>query len=281
MTTQFELDHVGVAVRDLNRAATAYRRLGFTLTERSWHMTDLGDGLRAPSGTGNHCIILSKGYVELIAPTDPSYSGRLLSDLKRYEGIHLIALGVSDAVAARDSIAEASGAPAQIRRLSRPFSERGLSFQAEFDIIDPTSGIDEAHVFAIKHLTPEAIWQSHLMHHPNGSTELREIVIVADDPERRAARLSRLFGATMENAAVQLANGRVAYLDPRGFAGRFPDTRPPASPAAAAMSIAVARLDETAAFLAAEGLIPTRSGDRLVLDAAEACGAIIEFFEGA
>ena len=85
----FGLDHVGIAVRDLERAADLYRRLGFTLAERGYHTQPSARPGGAPErvGTENHCIMLRRGYLELIGITDPAlYEGRLRDDLARHEG---------------------------------------------------------------------------------------------------------------------------------------------------------------------------------------------------
>ena len=46
----FGLDHVGIAVRDLERAADLYRRLGFTLADRGYH-TQPSASARRRTGT--------------------------------------------------------------------------------------------------------------------------------------------------------------------------------------------------------------------------------------
>ena len=61
--TIFDLDHVGIAVRDLDAAAAAYRRLGFTLTQKSEHMTAGPDGTLVPAGTGNRCFKIGRAHV--------------------------------------------------------------------------------------------------------------------------------------------------------------------------------------------------------------------------
>ena len=62
---RLELDHVGVAVKSLDRGRDAYAKLGFTLAARSIH-----SGSRVPGGpvelwgSGNHCAMFREGYLE-------------------------------------------------------------------------------------------------------------------------------------------------------------------------------------------------------------------------
>src|SRR5206468_11277690 len=57
------IDHAMVLVRDLDRAAASWRRLGFTLTERGRH-TRLG--------THNHCMMLGRDYLEILGIVEPT-----------------------------------------------------------------------------------------------------------------------------------------------------------------------------------------------------------------
>ena len=67
-----ELDHVGVAVNDLDVGREVYERLGFTLTPRSIHSgSKTPGGPVEPWGSGNHCAMFRDGYLELIGLTDP------------------------------------------------------------------------------------------------------------------------------------------------------------------------------------------------------------------
>ena len=56
------IDHTLVGVRDLESARAAWSRLGFTVTPR---------GRPIGWGTGNYCVMLEEGYVELLGIVDP------------------------------------------------------------------------------------------------------------------------------------------------------------------------------------------------------------------
>ena len=98
MTTDIHLDHVLIAVRGLEPAAGAYRRLGFNLT---------AEGLHPGRGTHNRLIAFGPEYLELIAVHDPSttpFRSSMAGFLGRGEGLYMFALGTRDIAAAAAAI---------------------------------------------------------------------------------------------------------------------------------------------------------------------------------
>jgi hypothetical protein len=281
VTAGLDLDHLGIAVRDLDAAARSFRALGFTLTDKSFHVASPAPG--APSvrtGTGNHCIMLEHGYVELIAVTDPAYRGRLLADLQHHEGVHLVSFGTASAEATAALFQRTTGAPVAPRRLTRPVAERGIDQTALFDIVDLPDGIAACgHFFAIRHLTPEVLWQPHLTTHDNGAAALLGIIACAADPLAFLAPIARAVDIGAEANAIALAAGRIEALDPAGLARRFPATVPPLLPCLAGLTIGVRGLGELARQLSDARIAFTASRDRLWLAPSLANGAILEFLE--
>lgn len=276
----FDLDHVGIAVLDLDRSAETYRRLGFLLTERSYHMASGPNGERIPAGTGNHCFILQRGYVELIAQTATGYSGRLVSDLEKYEGLHLVSFGSESTDDALAVLSRTAKAEIEARRVSRPFQVRGEQFEATFDILDlPEGRVEEAHLFAIRHLTPQAIWQERLIQHENGARELLSVAFCVENPVELAQRVGTLFDATVTEHMVGLRRGALEFFNPDGFRDRFAGESSVSVPSVAAISLRVDSVVETASYLDAHDVSFSRSDQRLVVPHAFACGVLIEFTE--
>ena len=112
------LDHVIIAVRNLDKAAATYRRLGFTLTPR---------GLHEGKGTGNHCIMFKNSYIELLGIVDESGAkGRLAERVNAQgEGGLGIAYGADDADAAAAALRAAGIAGEDPNELSRPLDLDG------------------------------------------------------------------------------------------------------------------------------------------------------------
>jgi catechol 2,3-dioxygenase-like lactoylglutathione lyase family enzyme len=129
------IDHVVIAVRDLDAAAASFRALGFTLTPRGYHSI----------GSQNHCIMFGSTYIELLAAPKPH---PWLDYYRRFgEGLAAIALSTDDA----DAAARELGASAPMD-LSRPV-EGGV---ARFRLVQ----IEQTpYVFVCQHLTRELVWR--------------------------------------------------------------------------------------------------------------------------
>src|SRR5260370_42608463 len=94
------IDHVIVAVRDLERARMGWTRLGFNLTPRGRHL-----GANGLCGTANYCIMFGRDYLELLGFVEPDeHADRLRAFLARREGAMALAFApagtVEDAAAA-------------------------------------------------------------------------------------------------------------------------------------------------------------------------------------
>jgi hypothetical protein len=280
-SSTLELDHLGIAVTDLDAAARRFRALGFTLTDKSYHVASPAPG--APplrTGTGNHCIMLERGYVELIAVTDPAYRGRLVADLARYEGLHLVSFGTGSAEQTADLFQRTTGAPATPRRLTRPIAERGVAQTALFDIVDLPEGIAACgHFFAIRHLTPEMLWQPHLTAHENGAAALLGVIACAADPLAFLAPIARTIDTKAAANAIDLAAGRIEALDPHALAQRFPGAVPPLLPCLAGLTIGVRGLGALARRLTEATIAFRAASNRLWLAPSLANGALLEFVE--
>lgn len=286
--SDFDLDHVGIAVHDLDAAAERYRRLGFRLTPRGYHTTPPATpgGPRPRAGTGNNCAMLARGYIELIGVTDPSYAGRLRADLDRYEGLHIVAFGTPDAQAASRSLRDRGIAASEPRILERPIEDSGREELARFDIVDfPPDLVPELYSFAIQHRTRHLLWKPELLQHPNGATGLQAITVAVADPRAFAERLAGVLGAEVERGegegtlSLRLTAGAVHVTDARTLAATFPAASV-APPFVAGMTLATGDLGATEAFLKGNGVELERRGDSLVVTAAAACGAFIGFVAG-
>jgi catechol 2,3-dioxygenase-like lactoylglutathione lyase family enzyme len=280
--TGFDLDHVGIAVADLDAAATKFRHLGFQLTPRGYHtLPPPAPGAERPRvGTGNHCAMLQRGYLELIGVTDPAYRGRLRADIARHEGLHIVAFGTTDAVAAAGALrsrgVEANGP----RLLERPIEDGGETRLAGFEIVDfPETALPEAHFFAIQHRTRELLWRPPLLTHPNGVVSLITLTVAVTDPADFARRLGRILSVTPVNEdglVLDLKVGRVRVVDGGWIAARVAG-KTPDLPYLAGLGLGVADVGATADLLARNGLTFRRRAGSLLISPADACGAFIEF----
>ena len=257
MNTALALDHVGIAARDLTPLATAFERLGFTLSptaQQSGRRTP--DGPVEPYGTGNRCAFLRHGYIELIAILDPArFDNGLGAWLSRYAGAHIIALAIGDEAANLERLRRGGLPIPGTAYLERPVEPSGPV--ARFARL-PLPDAPEGRLQLIRHLTPELVWQDRWMEHANGAVALESVVLAAAEPAETAARLSRLAGLpvrpdplggfrlTLPGAAGAAGPRSPAMattlriLPPAAVPNLFPGMEAPALPSIVGMAVATA-----------------------------------------
>ena len=270
------LDHVAVVVPDLARAGKTYERLGFRLTPQSSHKGPLKPGgPLEPFGSGNHCAMFAKGYLELLGITDPKrYTGEVTPLLQRYAGLHLIALGCHDARQAARDLGSRLGAELSVRELGRdvPQAEGGTK-PGMFRIVGlPAGTFTEAKLFLIEQVTPEVLWQPELLGQPNGVTGLAGAVLCVTSPAETRERLARIIG----RGDLALTRGALEVIDAREFSARY-GAEPPALPMVASARFGVSDLAATARYLRGQGVPLQERNDRIWVEPNAAEGAILEF----
>lgn len=251
--TACALDHVGVAGADLDHLAAAFTRVGFTLTPRARHAgRRTPDGPIVPFGTGNRCVMLRQGYIELIAILDASaFTNGLELQLARYEGIHIIAFGIEDEEQNLARMRSAGIAIPGIAYLERPVDDTNPTGpKARFARL-PLPNAPEGRIFLIRHLTPEAIRQERFLVHPNHAASLDAVILAVAEPVETARRFSALAGLPVTpdplgGFVLALPHGRVRILDAAGAVAVFPGLSIPTLPFIA--GIVVATDDRNAAI---------------------------------
>lgn len=258
MTT---LDHVGIAAHDLDALAAVYEGLGFRLTPLARHAGRLTpDGPVVPFGTGNRCAMLGTpgtpaGYLELIARIDPSAPANSLDRfLQRYEGIHIVAFGISDAEAELARLRREGFDLPGIAYLERPVDQGDAAKgQAKFARLPlPNDASPEGRMQLIQHLTPALIWRDEWLAHANRAERLAGLVICVADPEEAAGRFARLTGVAARPAAgissFRLGDAQLSLVVPGMLGTILPGVTPPALPFIAGVVIHTA--DRAAAIRA-------------------------------
>ena len=277
------LDHIAVMVTDLAEAGDAYEQLGFSLTPVSQHSGALSPGGKVENwGVANRCVMLRRGYLELMGVVDPVlYDNRVPDFLARYEGIHILAFGCDDAAATADALAAAgfgaTGVHALARALDTPEGER----LAKFNLVRlPAEETPEGRVLAIEHLTREYLWQDRYLDHPNGAMALTELVVCVEDVEEVSRRYARYFGIPFTRngmvAECALQAGKFILIDHTGLRDRY-GIDPPALPFAASFTVAVTDRRQTLNLLESNGVNFTQRHGTLMVPGSDAHGAIVVF----
>ena len=186
------IDHAVVIVKDLDRAAENWKRLGFTISPRGTHSAHMG--------TGNYTIMLDPDYVELLGvltPTEHNAPTRAL--LEKREGIERVAFTTLDAAAGAEEIRARGSVPIGPTDFERPVTMPDGSLSAakfrtfQWPVAEAPAGM---RIFACQHRTRETVWIPELMQHANGARRLKQVLLVAPEPAKEAAHLARLIDGT-------------------------------------------------------------------------------------
>ena len=283
-----ELDHVGVAVKSLDRGRDAFSRLGFQLTARSIHSGSASAGAPVtPWGSGNHCAMFREGYLEIIGLTDPTIYSSVKDMVARYEGLHIVAIGIGKADAAYAEFQKA-GAPVEApRALERdaPFGPGNREMRrAKFrNMYVERTGFTEGRFIFIEHLTRDVLWQPHLLNHPNGAVGIDAVYFVVADPEATARKFVPLFSERIERlpGVVKLALDRGTFwlTEEKAWRERVPGGFVPPVPSPAGFGIRVESIEATRKYFEVNG-VRVHAGmnsSQLWVAPEDACGAAIQF----
>jgi catechol 2,3-dioxygenase-like lactoylglutathione lyase family enzyme len=279
------LDHIGLIARDLATIARNYERLGFQLTPMSQHAAPhVPGGPPKPIGSANRCAMLRHGYIELLAIIDKTLPDNQLGIfLRRYEGIHIIAFAVDDAGANVARLRTAGLTQAAISPLQRmAATPQGEKLAAFARIPLPADEAPEGRIQLIQHLTPDVLWQPHLLDHPNRAMALVETIICVADPDESARRFARLTGAVPTPRAggwnLAFAHGSVTLVAPAHLTEILPQADVPVLPFIAGYVVTTDDGNSAAAaLLSKNGVTFSRSDAALIVPPIAAGGASLVF----
>lgn len=267
------IDHAVILVRDLERARTAYARMGFTLTQRGTHSL----------GSQNHCIMFERDYLELLAVPRPHPVLQAFSDfLAQGEGLGALALATDDAGGLYAELA-ADGITADAPLdFSRPVGDLG---EARFRIVQlPGAASPGCLMFACQHFTRELVWRPELVRHAVGATQIAAVAVVVEDTARAAASYARLFDTQPqqidEGLLVPTGSAPIALASRWKLGHRLDGVGLPlrARPLVAALFVRVADRARAADVLRRNGVKPVRLADgSLAVNTGDAHGVAVVF----
>jgi|SRR5215470_6945026 len=260
------LDHVGHFVAEREAASRALARCGFTATPVSVQVNPDG----TPTGTGNICAMLTRGYAEVLFKTAATPLGAELDhSMARYRGVHLAAFAVADAAQAHAGLGAAGFPLRPLVHFQRPVDTEAGPATAAFTVARVERGaMAEGRIQILTHHTESVVWQKRWLEHRNGVRALASVVLVVGDVAEAAARFVRFTNrpATPTRAGVFIAldRGRIELVSRAAFEAALPEIAIPGLPFIGAYGMVVTSLDATEAFFSNAGLRTRRVGDCLV-----------------
>jgi hypothetical protein len=284
-----DIDHLVLAVRDLEAARQTYGRMGFTLTPVAHH----------PFGTKNSLVQFGSGFLELLAVDDPglieepdegrySFAAFNRDYLGEHEGLSMLVLRSTDPAADRAAF-EAGGLP-----VYEPFgferiatgpdgAERKVAFDLTFTSDARVRGA--AGFFTCQNRYPENFWRAEFQSHANGAGKIASAVFVSRDPADFHIFFTVFTGqhdmtATSLGVTFDLGQSQLDLMSPpafRAFFGEDPGSDPRRF---TGYRIAVGDLDATRALFTANDVPFTELAGALVVPSTYAHGVAIAFVAG-
>jgi hypothetical protein len=229
------LDHIVHAVRDLDAAASLYRRLGFTVGARNQH----------PWGTHNHIVQLPGFFIELLTVAEPdklggdgfsALFGRFnQAFLMHREGFSYLILESRDAAADAAEFRAAGIAASEALHFEREGKgPDGASVKVGFSLAFARDAAAEIGFASCQQHYPQNFWNPALQRHGNGVSGVAGAAIVAENPTDHHIFLSALTGerellATSSGIVAQTPRGSLAIMNPPAFRTHFGIAPPDAS----------------------------------------------------
>lgn len=279
------INHVGMAVRDIAHTAPRYEAMGFQLTPYSPHSAAWkpGDPVQ-PLGSGNRCVMFADTYLEILCSENPArQAARIANFLKRHQGAHIVCFDCPDTAAVDRRVRglgyETSGVIPLQRDVDTPAGMRTARFvRSQF----APAHSPEGYIQATTHLTPEYIYQPRYTVHANGCFQLFETILVADDLAAFERRYRDYLGLAprRDGAALRFVLPRGTLLTIVGFrdvAAMLPGTLLPPIPGVAAVSFRTRELAATRERLKAGGFTVVEIAERILVPAEEASGVTVLF----
>jgi len=281
---RLNLDHVAHFVPQMDHAAPALEKLGFTLTPFSAQSQRLDPGAPlVPAGAGNRCIMFKRGYIECLTPAgDSQVASELHAAIRRYIGLHLIAFGTSSPELDHARLSKQGFAPIAPVTLQRQIATPQGEDTARFTVVRVEPGtMAEGRIQFCQHHTPQLVWQPQWLKHANRAIALIAVILCVENPADTAARYARFTGLKAVGAGdrwhIDTARGRLLFKSPTVIRRVF-NAEPAALPWITGYALASGNMAATRKHIAATGFAHGALDDeRLYVVPPASVGGVIVF----
>jgi hypothetical protein len=280
------IDHIVHAVRDLDRGAELYRKLGFTVGARNKH----------PWGTHNHIVQFAGCFIEIVAFVEPDKLGsddisRLFAVYNRdfaaaHEGLSMLILESQDSghdVA--DFRVAGIGASDPLRFEREAKRPDGATVKVGFSLaFAEDRKAPETRFATCQQHFPENFWNAQFQKHANSVTGIRALVAVADEPAAHRDML-RAFSGSNEireeesGYTIGLPRGALEVMTGAEFVRRYGVPAPATAGGLrlAALRFATANPAAARALIGAAGIPSRHAAGALVVQPPAGLGATLMF----
>ena len=215
--TDLIIDHVLIAVRDLDAAKDTFERLGFKVTP---------EGRHPGRGTSNRLVVFGGEYLELISVHDPEgdlFRPNLPSFLDEREGLFIFSMGTSDVYERARSVREAGVVITDPVKGSRQAADGTTAYSWTQAEIHPEA-MPGSQTFFIQHdhtIEERYTEPPDPTNHPNGVIGISSLSLAVKDADGAARRWTDVFGlerVSEEAGCVRLRfdNASLDFCAPNG-----------------------------------------------------------------
>jgi len=276
------IDHVGLVGRDVHAMRVAFERLGFITTAPKLLMRwDAKTGKRESLQQECAHAILEESYIELSAVLTDEPSHYLAPFIRRYQGLHILALRSDDIDADYGRCARAGLEPTLVTIATRDveYGTRHGAAQFRWFTLPPEQTPGGLLCYVHNH-TPEIVFQPEVMAHPNSAIGVHGVTIVVSKPARVAEHYRLLLEQepVVSDEELRFEFGRqcLRIMTRHAFVARYPGAGVPVMPCLRAFDVIVRDIGAARAYLNATRVRhQVREDGSLWVGPRSACGAAL------
>jgi hypothetical protein len=274
------IDHAVVMVKELDKAAEHWKRLGFTVSPRGTHSAHMG--------SGNYTIMFDPDYMELLGVlTETEHNAPARAFLAKHgEGIERVALTAIDSVAGAEEIRARGYTPIGPTDFERPVTMPNSSLSAakiqNFSMAGCGSAGRRADLRLPAQDARDRLDSRPDEAHANGARRLRQVLIATPEPANDAAHLSRMIdreARSEQDGGVAVPSGAdradFVFLTKDQLSRRCPGVPLQGLPDRGGAGLVIAA--DLAATEKAFGSAGVRSGGSICIPPASANGTLLAF----
>jgi len=242
------VDHVIIAVKDLDAEHARAAKLGFTTTEITPHVG---------WGTANTCIMFpgldgQGDYVEILGIRDPNIGTNGLAEHLDEQGEGMLSIALKGIADKATTVFDAQGINHfGIEALHRDVQVTpGRSQRASFRLVRPQRGpFSPVPAFVCEHLNPGIVWADRFLTHANGAIGIQAIQIMMSHDQNIGSGYEALISGAFSEDAAGPIGGDLEFYSVESWSRIYGEAE-----ASEAVVYRVADLNKTGEFLDQSGL---------------------------